>query len=231
MPDVLQQILYFFGVGLCHQNPERSLESGGLYFSVCARDTGIYLGLILTLLVLVILYTRTASKPAALPPAWAVAVSIVLIVPMAVDGVSSYAGLRESTNLLRYITGYLCGAGVAVLASGGLFSLWRSTNHEVSALDKPSRLSTVLVATCALAAVFYGVYPFLGAASALIAFMCQWLAVTFINLLILSGTRFWQPSTGIRQRVLCTLICVLATGVELAILSLIASGLNLVLPW
>jgi len=127
MQDVLQQILYFFGHGFCHQYPERSFEVGGLHFCVCARCTGIYLGFILTLVVLLIIFTRVRNKPTTLPPMWVVVVCIMLALPMVIDGVSSYLGLRETNNLLRYFSGYLTGTSLAVLVGGGVYDIISTT--------------------------------------------------------------------------------------------------------
>lgn len=80
---------------------------------VCARDTGIYLGFALGLLALRLLAGR--SRPTELPK-WPVLVLIGLFVTsMGVDGVTSYAGLRETTNDLRLITGLVTGWGLAAL--------------------------------------------------------------------------------------------------------------------
>ncbi len=301
MHEILQQILYFFGHGFCHQYPERSFEADGLYFSVCSRDTGIYLGLIFTLIVLLVMCARMKNKPAAMPPVWAVVVSILLILPMAVDGARSYLGLRETNNVLRYTSGYLCGAGLAVLASGGVFSLWAHANHQESAVDKPSRLSTLLVASAAAGAAFYVLYPSLGVIAPFLAFSCQWLAFTLVNLLILSSTRLWPrgntnppdmgakkietavetateaeaeaaaesatesateaeaeaateaeaaaaaaAATGAATEIaveaapvgrsrprlwMLVVLCILAAVIEMAVLSLVASGLGLLFPW
>ncbi|MDR1087733.1 MAG: DUF2085 domain-containing protein [Coriobacteriales bacterium] len=234
MQSILQQILYFFGHGLCHQYPERSFEAGGLYFSVCARDTGIFLGFVFTLVILLLLYARTKDKPAALPPAWAVVVCVVLILPLALDGASSYLGLRETNNLLRYLSGYLCGTGVAVLASGGVFSLWTRANHGLSAVSTPGRLSTVLVASAAAGAAFYLVYPYLGAGAPLLVFVAQWLVFTLIVALILSSTTFWRKASTERKpagNIPLFLLCILGAGVVMAAMSFVASGFALLFPW
>jgi uncharacterized membrane protein len=230
MRDILQQILYFFGNGLCHQYPERSFEAGGLYFGVCARDTGLYLGLVFTLGILIVWYARTRLKPAALPPAWAVVICVALAVPMAIDGASSYLGLRETTNLLRYTTGYLCGMGVAVLASGGLFGLWQNVNVKQSAVGTPSSFSVLLVASCAVGAAFVMAYPLLGIAAPLFAFVCQWAVFVLITLLVLSATPLWPALSGAGP--LAVLIfCQLLAGGEMVLLSLLANGISLLFPW
>ena len=101
------------GYGLCHQLPERSFFGGGYQLPVCARDTGIYFGFALGLLALAML--ARGSRPQELPR-WPVLLLIgVFIAAMGVDGVTSYAGLRSSTNDLRLITGLGTGWGLAAL--------------------------------------------------------------------------------------------------------------------
>lgn len=101
------------GYGLCHQLPERSFFGGGYQLPVCARDTGIYFGFAVGLLVLSAL--ARGSRPQELPR-WPVLLLIgVFIAAMGVDGVTSYAGLRASTNDLRLITGLGTGWGLAAL--------------------------------------------------------------------------------------------------------------------
>ena len=41
-------------------------------------------------------------------------ISMVLMIPVAVDGVTQYFGPRESTNTLRFITGFIGGVGLII---------------------------------------------------------------------------------------------------------------------
>jgi len=110
---MLESLFTFIGYGLCHQLPERSYFAGGFQLPVCARDTGIYLGFVASLLVLWLLHRH--QRPSALPR-WPVLVLLgVFIGSMAFDGISSYAGLRETTNTLRLITGLLTGWALAAI--------------------------------------------------------------------------------------------------------------------
>jgi uncharacterized membrane protein len=110
---VLEQLLHAMGFGLCHQLPERSFFAGGYQLPVCARDTGIYLGFALGLLALGLLARGT--RPAELPR-WPVLVLIgMFVAAMGVDGVTSYAGMRATTNDIRLITGMLTGWGLSAL--------------------------------------------------------------------------------------------------------------------
>jgi uncharacterized membrane protein len=110
---VLEDLFHAIGYGLCHQLPERSFFSGGYQLPVCARDTGIYLGFALGLAALAVLARR--SRPSELPR-WPVLVLIGLFVAaMGFDGITSYAGLRGTTNDLRLATGLVTGWGLAAL--------------------------------------------------------------------------------------------------------------------
>lgn len=87
----------------CHQAPERSFFFRGAQFPVCARCTGVILAQTGT--ALAALAGRSASP----------AVGAVLMIPMAVDWALQYAGIRESNNTRRFVTGVLAGAGYVTL--------------------------------------------------------------------------------------------------------------------
>ena len=40
--------------------------------------------------------------------------SMILMIPVAVDGVTQYFGPRESTNTLRFVTGFIGGIGLII---------------------------------------------------------------------------------------------------------------------
>jgi uncharacterized membrane protein len=92
---------------MCHGRPERSLDLFGVPMPICARCTGIYLGLIAGLFVywLVQFASEKAFKR----------IALIGLVPLGVDGLTQLTGLRESTNALRIATG---------LVAGLAFGLW-----------------------------------------------------------------------------------------------------------
>ena len=94
------------GLCLCHRREDRSFKFYGHVFPVCARGTGILAGFTLALL----LNSRGYSFSAYY--------AIVLIVPLLIDGFSQSFGRRESTNLLRLITGICFGIGLMYI--GGI---------------------------------------------------------------------------------------------------------------
>jgi len=99
-------LLNYVGRLVCHQLPERTLWIGGHYLPVCARDTGVYLGIILGYLLL-IQRKKEATGP---PNLW---MTGLMAMPMIVDAGTQWVGLRTSTNELRLITGLIFGVAIA----------------------------------------------------------------------------------------------------------------------
>lgn len=97
------------GAAVCHQMAERSFIQNGVQMPLCARCTGIYLGVLLAFGFLFLKKrmqgNRLFSRKESLLTAGA-------ILPLAVDGFCSYIGLWESNQLLRILTGSLAGAAV-----------------------------------------------------------------------------------------------------------------------
>ena len=91
---------------LCHRIPERSFFIKGHQFPVCARCTGFYTGLVVYLIVK-FFYRPPYDFRMLL-------ISMVLMIPVAVDGLTQYFGPRESTNNLRFATGFVGGVGLII---------------------------------------------------------------------------------------------------------------------
>lgn len=89
---------------LCHGRPERSFEIFGTAMPICARCTAIYAGMLVGVIAFVAV---PLLRRVALPGS----VAIACVVPMVLDGLSQGTGLRESTNALRTVTGFLAATG------------------------------------------------------------------------------------------------------------------------
>lgn len=88
---------------LCHGRSERCLSFRGYRFPLCSRCTGIYAGFLL-----VLIYEYFSSGlPVRLLPLFA-----IMIIPTAIDGATQLIGDRESTNLVRVLTGLCAGIGL-----------------------------------------------------------------------------------------------------------------------
>ena len=146
-------LLHWFGFGLCHQLPERSLFGGGVQAPVCARDTGIYAGVLLSLLLLSALQRRPAGLPS-----WGRAVMLAgFVALMALDGITSYAGIRETTNAVRLATGLLCGYAIGALLTPLLNDqLWRTSSNVRVLGDARTLVIWLISLPVAFAVLFFG---------------------------------------------------------------------------
>ena len=103
---ILEKVSFFLGRAICHQLPERSFFHDGHYLPVCARDTGIYIGIFSTLLFL----RLTKKDRATTIPNKKISFTLLLFLfPLVIDGFSSYLGIYSTTNLIRILTGILFG--------------------------------------------------------------------------------------------------------------------------
>ena len=107
------------GYAICHRIDSHSLHIGNVQFPLCARCTGIYLGVLLGMVTMLALGRRRAGG---MPRAPIFAALLGFIGIMGVDGVNSYLTffpglphLYEPNNTLRVITGLLNGLALAGL--------------------------------------------------------------------------------------------------------------------
>jgi uncharacterized membrane protein len=189
----MQGFLRFFGHGFCHQLPERSFESGGLVFPVCARDTGIYLGFLCALLAAFIIYARKPHRPADLPPAPWLVVLALLVVPMALDGVTSYLGLRPTTNTIRYVTGFLTGTAAASLVAPLLFALRRDAAPRERIFARPSQALSHLALALLFGAAFLLGFPLLGPVSPFVTAAALLVTLASLDLVLLTLSARFSP--------------------------------------
>ena len=91
---------------ICHRKPERRFFIKGHQFPVCARCTGFYTGLVVFLIYNFFYKTGYSLN--------LLIISIILLIPAAIDGFTQFLGLRESNNTLRFITGFIGGIGLII---------------------------------------------------------------------------------------------------------------------
>jgi uncharacterized membrane protein len=178
----LQSLLHSFGYGLCHQLPERSFFGGGVQVPVCARDTGIYFGVLVSVALISLLHR--GSRPTGLPTPAGWVTIVLMIGAMALDGVTEYAGLRSTTNELRLITGLLSGFAIgALIAPMVNDELWRRSSGE-RVLNTLSRLTLWLLAVPVSYAVVYWGLPLLGAVYPVLVALSIVATLVLVNLVI-----------------------------------------------
>ncbi len=101
--DAIARPLFFSLHYVCAQIPSHSFYILGHQFGLCARNLSIYTSMFLGSLVFVLSKKRLPGIPWWF---W-----LLMILPMAADGITQMFGLRESTWELRLITGTLFGLG------------------------------------------------------------------------------------------------------------------------
>lgn len=216
---MLQSFLTWLGFGLCHQLPERSFFGGGVQVPVCARDTGIYFGFVISLAVIAAVHR--GSRPRSFPAlsGW-VAIGL-MIGAMGIDGVSSYAGWRTTTNDLRLITGLLAGFAIAALLAPMLNDeLWRTGSQE-RVLAPAWRLFTWLAAIpLSFLAIRY-VAPLFGVGYPIMVAIAIVVTLTSVNLVMVCLT----PPFERRADRLSDAWLALLLGLGLTILEIWLSGL------
>lgn len=138
--QLLGDIIRFFnfvGSLICHQKPERTLWIGGHYLPVCARDTGVFIGLLTGYALLLFLRRRKARGPPNLY------LTSAMILPLFIDSFAQLFGFWTSTNDVRLLTGLLFGTALApmlvyalsMFPLNGKIPLLRRIQPETAILD------------------------------------------------------------------------------------------------
>lgn len=132
--DWLAAIANWFGSALCHQWDSHSYIINGTPLSLCARCTGTYLGVLLTLAY----FKWRAPRGAGLPRLPYLVAFLVVFFLWAGDGVNSYLTtvlrapfLYQPQNLIRLTTGMFVGIGLG----GLLYMLLYSVAHPQARLE------------------------------------------------------------------------------------------------
>lgn len=95
------------GSAVCHRLAERSLLFDEMQMPLCARCTGIYIGAFFAFCFFFLKKRMQAGKSFTVTQA---VLTGLAILPVGVDGVGSYLGFWESSQLMRILTGSLVGA-------------------------------------------------------------------------------------------------------------------------
>ena len=174
--------------GICAQMPTHSFYPAGERLPLCARNTGIYLGFMVTLLTL---YASGRGRVQRLPSR---SITIVLgcgIAALGIDGLNSLAldlglpHLYQPDNLLRLATGFATGLALAAFTLPLLNRLfWCEFNEQRSFASWGDVLKFLPVLVICFVAVSTqsapGLYPI-----ALLSTMGVLLALSCVNLICL----------------------------------------------
>jgi uncharacterized membrane protein len=208
--------MHWIGFGLCNQLPARSFFAGGHQLPVCARCTGIYVGFVVSLAIIALL--ERGRRRTGMPPAWLLGLGVAAIAVMAWDGVTSYAGLRETTNMLRLATGLGTGFALSLVVAPILNSeLWPDPGAGRVLGGRWEGLIWVLAAPVTFVALFWGA-PLLGSGYALLTALCIFVTFSAVNLIVVGMLpRFERAAGRLRDAWPAFLVAFAVTIVEMAV--------------
>lgn len=156
VPGSFDYKLDAMGFGVCHQIYTHSFSIGGHQLPLCARCTGIYLGAIAGLGLLMALRRRAVLLPASRM----ISILALFFGVMLADGINSTfqtfgSGLWETTNLVRVVTGALAGIAVPFFFYPMFnLSLWhKEETRRERVLEQPFELIAYVVAAALLVAL------------------------------------------------------------------------------
>ena len=217
---MLDAFFQAIGYGLCHQIPVRSFAAGGYQLPVCARDTGIYAGLALGILALWLI--SRGRRPTELPR-WPVLVLVgAFILVMVYDGVTSYAGLRATTNEMRLLSGLLAGWGLATLIVPMVNSqLWaRSDSSRV--LEGPRQVAAWLGLLAAAYALLRWALPLAGVVYPLLLSASIIFSFVMVNVVIVTLVpRFERQCERARDAWAIALLALALSAAEIGLAALL----------
>lgn len=125
----------WIGAGICHRITSRSFMIYGRQLPLCARCTGIYLGIVLAFLVLILAGRGRRVNMPKLPILLAM---LGLVALMGIDGVNSYTHffpnlphVYEPQNWLRLATGMGAGLAMGIFVFPALAqTLWQDQEYK-----------------------------------------------------------------------------------------------------
>lgn len=184
--DEIIRIYNLIGSMICHQLDERTISASGIMLPVCARDTGIYLG-ILTGIIFASVTRRWKSDSQ--PQILMVLVLCILMIPMMFDGIGSYLGFFKSSNTARLLTGAFFGMSLIMfLLPVANYKITGSNNTRL--LKTPFELLiaiSIIITICF--AVLKGLIPYFPLATLIIGAMIFLLARITYTILFHAGNR------------------------------------------
>lgn len=107
MNNWLTRFAELIGSSVCHQLAYRSFWAGTVKIPVCARCEGIYAGFFISAIFLFCFFRK---KQGELPPLYIIITLALFILSAFAEWGFSFFSLFESTNISRFITGYLAGS-------------------------------------------------------------------------------------------------------------------------
>jgi uncharacterized membrane protein len=143
------------GYAVCHQIPDRTFHADGTPLPLCARCTGIYLGIVIGLGGMMVLRRQYALD---IPPMRILLPLLIFILAMLFDGLNSllisvpwFPALYPPQNWLRLMTGTFGGIAISTIAYPVFsVSLWHvSRQRSEAVIETSAELLGFLLIGCA----------------------------------------------------------------------------------
>jgi uncharacterized membrane protein len=120
MVVILSKVLSFLGRGICHQGAAVTFSSDLLtksnlckiYMPLCSRCTGIYIGFIISLIIIIFVDHYIKSEA---PSFKIIIIVIAALLLMGIDVSLSFYGFIKPNNYIRFSTGFFAGWTLALL--------------------------------------------------------------------------------------------------------------------
>jgi len=93
---------------ICHQYPSRCFYLFGSNMGLCARCFSVYSTICIFCFLSVFFDMRASLKSKYI-------IALSLCIPLLLDGITQYCGLRESNNFFRLFTGFSAGVGISIV--------------------------------------------------------------------------------------------------------------------
>ena len=148
----------------------------GHLLPVCARDTGIYLGIFSSLIFLFMIKKMQYSM---IPSIKISLILLLFLFPLIIDGFSSYAGIYTTTNEIRIITGLLFGVSLPFFIIP-LFSFSPIREKPIPVITSIFEVFTPLLLASILAVLtYFSIVSYIIIQGLIIGTLLIWLSLLF----------------------------------------------------
>lgn len=193
------------------------LVSGDWCYPVCARDTGMYIAVLFTASLLFAMYGKW-GRATSFSSRSVTSVVVLLFLPFAVDGVGSYAGLWESSNLMRYITGACAGISMGTLLAWGVMApVQKEGEGGARFLSRRMHVATWLIGSVSACILFLAIHPRIAVIGPMVTCASMLFTLTLVNLLLIA----LATGAGLCERGRDGTVGALAVAVFLGILEIV----------
>ncbi len=149
----MEKFFALIGSAICHQIPQRTLRIDGRVLPLCARCTGIHMGIAIGFLYF---FCKKRLKGNSLLDDISVAIAVLSFLPFMVDGVGSYLGLWQSNHFLRITSGALAGYGLPYFFILLLHFEIKGENNKPIYTGVKEQIGLLLVSLMAAVSIYFG---------------------------------------------------------------------------